>query len=56
MPGLEPFAGLMDRLGRYKSGRSCLYIRGLADVDPEGLERLITGPVKLMKVRYDVKT
>jgi len=56
MPGFEPFAGLMDKLGRYKTGRSCLYIRKLADVDPVVLERLIAESVELMKERYDVKT
>ncbi|QDP19460.1 DUF1801 domain-containing protein [Sphingomonas xanthus] len=31
---------LFTRLGRYKVGKSCLYIRKLADVDMDVLERL----------------
>ena len=36
----------MERLGKYKTGKSCLYIKKLADVDPKVLKRLVTKSVK----------
>lgn len=54
MPGFEPFGPLLKKLGKYKTGRSCLYIRWLDDVDEKVLEKLIADSVKLMRKRYDV--
>lgn len=53
MPGFEPFENLLDKLGKYKTGRSCLYIKRLADVDEAVLEDLITQSVLLMRKRYE---
>ena len=39
IPGFKHFGTLMGKLGKYKTGKSCLYIKRLADVDEEGLER-----------------
>jgi hypothetical protein len=33
-------AGLVDRLGKYKTGKKCMYITRLSDVDLEVLEEL----------------
>lgn len=52
MPGFEPFADLMGRLGRFKTGRSCLYVNKLADLDVAVLEKLLDASVKLVKERY----
>ncbi len=52
MPGFEPFKGLMKKLGKYKTGKSCLYIKRLSDVDEGVLEELITESVELMQNRY----
>ncbi len=41
MPGLEAFSDLMDRLGKYKTGKSCLYIKNLDDVNISILRRLV---------------
>src|SRR4030095_6063790 len=30
MPGVDSFPDLMERLGKYKTGKSCLYIKKLA--------------------------
>jgi hypothetical protein len=46
------FAALMKKLGNYKTGKSCLYIKTLADVDETVLEKLILGSVQLMRERY----
>lgn len=55
MPGFEPFETRMQKLGKYKTGRSCLYINKLEDVDEKVLENLIADSVKLMRKRYKVK-
>ncbi len=43
---------LLAKLGRHKMGKSCLYIRRLADVDIGILEQLIAGSVAEVKRRY----
>lgn len=54
MPGFKPFQALMGKLGKYKTGKSCLYINKLEDVDETVLEKLITDSVELMRKRYGV--
>lgn len=41
MPGIEAFAPLLSRLGRHKTGKSCLYVKRLADLDLEVLKQLL---------------
>jgi Domain of unknown function (DU1801) len=41
MAGFPRFDDLMQRLGKYKTGKSCLYLRKLEDVDLEVLEELL---------------
>ncbi len=55
MPGFEPFAALMKKLGKYKTGKSCLYINKLDDVDENVLQQLIERSVRLTRKRYSVK-
>lgn len=49
MPGFEGFADLMARLGRHKTGKSCLYLKRLADVDTGVLRALVDGSVEAME-------
>lgn len=53
IPGFKHFESLMARLGKYKTGRSCLYIKRLADVDEDVLQQLIDSSVKHMRKQYD---
>lgn len=53
LPGFENFATLMSKLGKYKTGKSCLYIKRLSDVDDKVLERLISESVKYMRKHYE---
>ena len=48
MPGFERFENLMKKLGKYKTGKSCLYIKRLTDVDVDVLKELITESVNAM--------
>lgn len=55
MPGFDEFPELMGRLGKYKTGKSCLYLNKLDDVDQDVLEKLIGESIKVMRKRYKVK-
>lgn len=55
MPGFAEFSGLMKKLGKHKTGKSCLYINKLDDVDESVLQQLIERSVKVMRKRYNVK-
>lgn len=55
MPGFDKFESLMQKLGKYKTGRSCLYVKRLADIDEKILERLIVDSVKTMRKNYETK-
>jgi hypothetical protein len=52
MPGYGEFDDIMARLGKHKTGRACLYINKLEDVDMAVLEELITKSVVWMRNKY----
>ena len=41
MPGLVRFEKHLKKLGRYKTGKACLYIKKIADIDVAGLREMI---------------
>ena len=47
--GREP---LLAKLGKHKTGKVCLYVKRLADIDLETLESLVTRSVAEMRRRY----
>ena len=49
MSGFDRYAELMSRLGKFKTGKSCLYLKTLADVDMDVLEELIKESVAHMR-------
>ena len=52
MAGFGRYDELMSRLGKYRTGKSCLYIKRLADIDTSVLEELVTASVAHMKRAY----
>lgn len=46
MTGFEDEPALMKKLGTYSTGKSCLYVKSLADIDLKVLEQLIVGSIK----------
>lgn len=46
MSGFEGYEDLLARLGRHSLGKSCLYVRRLADVDLAVLTELVTQSVR----------
>ncbi|MDX1508523.1 MAG: DUF1801 domain-containing protein [Woeseiaceae bacterium] len=55
MPGFSRFQPLMKKLGKYKTGKSCLYIKRLSDVDEGVLQELIDASVKRMQQVYKTR-
>jgi hypothetical protein len=50
--GYEQHAELMARLGKHRTGRSCLYIKQLAHVNMAVLEELTVASVAVMDGKY----
>jgi hypothetical protein len=53
MPGFNFEPALMENLGTYKTGKSCLYIKRLDDIDRTALTTLIDRSVIHMCEKYD---
>jgi len=49
MAGFERYEELLAKLGKHKTGKSCLYIKRLADVDSTVLKELVSASVRHMK-------
>ena len=52
MPGFSEYDEILGKLGKYKTGKSCLYIKKLDDVDQEILQELIAKSVAYMRDNY----
>ena len=49
MSGIDRHDALLPKLGKYKTGKSCLYIKRLADIDMAVLEELLAESMRHMK-------
>ena len=49
MSGFAKHDELLSRLGKYKTGKSCLYLKRLEDVDPKVLRKLVTASVQYLR-------
>jgi len=54
MPGYADFQSVLDRLGKYKTGKACLYINKLADVDIAVVEEIIRAGLDDLGKRWPV--
>lgn len=52
MAGFDRYEELMGKLGKYKTGKSCLYVNKLEDVDLQVLRDLVTHSVDHMRKQY----
>ncbi|RPI31712.1 MAG: DUF1801 domain-containing protein [Actinomycetota bacterium] len=52
MAGFSAYDDLLARLGPHKTGKSCLYVKRLGDLDLEALEALVVASVKHMREAY----
>lgn len=46
MSGFDRYAELLEDLGKYTTGKSCLYIKRMEDINPEVLEELVRHSVE----------
>lgn len=49
MSGFEEYDALLSKLGKHKTGKSCLYLNKLDDVDEQILRKLVKKSVEHMK-------
>jgi len=54
MPGYQNFSQELARLGKYKTGKSCLYIKKLADVDQDVLREILQKGLDIMAKKYPI--
>lgn len=52
MAGFAGRDALLAKLGKHKTGKACLYINKLADVDEKVLRELISRSVRYMREKY----
>lgn len=52
MAGFDSYDELMSKLGKYKTGKSCLYVKKLDDLDLVILRKLIKESVGYMRKKY----
>ena len=48
MPGFARYEALLKKLGPHRTGKSCLYVKRLSDLDRDVLEALVAASVKAM--------
>ncbi|MEQ1868206.1 MAG: DUF1801 domain-containing protein [Micropepsaceae bacterium] len=54
MPGFEEYGDLLEKLGKHTTGKSCLYIKRLSDIDMPTLTKIVTKSIAKMKTKYKV--
>ncbi|MEM6845602.1 MAG: DUF1801 domain-containing protein [Bacteroidota bacterium] len=52
MAGFDRYDDLMVKLGKYKTGKSCLYVNRLSDIDLEVLKELVNESVAYLQDKY----
>ena len=52
MAGFGRYDELLSQLGKYKTGKSCLYIKNLEDVDKKVLKDLVQSSVQYMRDKH----
>jgi hypothetical protein len=56
MAGFDRYEELMERLGTYRTGKSCLYLKRLGDVDGDVLAELIEASVAHMRAMHETSS
>src|SRR5580700_8863726 len=50
--GFDASGALLAKLGKHSTGKGCLYIKKLADVDPKVLEKLVVKAVAAKRAKH----
>jgi hypothetical protein len=51
-PGFDGYQDMLDRLGKHRTGKSCLYIKRLDQIDMSVLEELCAASLAWMATKY----
>lgn len=54
MPGYQDYSAILGRLGKHKTGKSCLYVNKLADIDMAVLAELVRAGLCDLNKRWEV--
>ncbi len=52
MPGFASFGSLLKKLGKHKTGKSCLYIARMSEIDLDVLREIVSKSLVVMKKLY----
>jgi len=52
MNGFNNYGDILKDLGKFKTGKSCLYVNKLEDIDRDKLEELVKGSFQFMDEKY----
>jgi hypothetical protein len=52
MSGFDNYDHLLEKLGKFKTGKACLYVKKLEDIDREVLKELVKESVKFIQEKY----
>ncbi|MCA9565572.1 MAG: DUF1801 domain-containing protein [Myxococcales bacterium] len=52
MQGFGDYEALLDKIGKHKTGKSCLYLKSLANIDMAALRTLIVRSVEYIRETY----
>lgn len=55
LPGYADFGPLLERLGKHRKGKSCLYLNKLADIDTDVLRELIRAGLQDLGSRWTIE-
>ena len=55
MPGYADFGEILARLGKHKTGKSCLYLNKLEDADLDVLAELVRAGLKDLASRWEIE-
>ncbi|MFN0262468.1 DUF1801 domain-containing protein [Tepidamorphus sp. 3E244] len=55
MPGYQDYSAILARLGKHKTGKACLYVNKLADIDLDVLKALVRAGLADLDRIYGVR-
>ena len=55
LPGYADYSDLLQRLGKHSTGKSCLYVNKIADIDLDVLEELIATGLRDLGKQWEVQ-
>ncbi|MGR3484806.1 MAG: DUF1801 domain-containing protein [Paracoccaceae bacterium] len=55
MPGYHDMGSLLERLGKHRCGKACLYVNTLADVDAAVIEEIVAEGLRNLRAHWPVR-